>query len=414
VNNGVEAEKDTTRAATTNETTAPARRWQKYAQISGWGMYVPHQVVPNERFVELGLDTSNEWIATRTGIERRRIVGEHEATSDMAVRASKEALRVADVHPNELDLILIATCTPDHIMPATASLVQDRLGAKNAGAMDVNAACAGFVYALSTGVSYIESGRARKVLVVGADELSTHLDWKDRSTCVLFGDGAGAVVLNAADEPGVLATTMGSDGAGAGLLTIKAGSRNRQNGARHKNNGKNGHGAAPNEDYYLRMNGPQIFRWATQMMAKAAEKVITSSGLTPSQIDLFIPHQANARILETTARRIGLPMEKVFSNLKEYGNTSAASIPIALCEAIQSGRVKVGDNLVLASFGAGLSWAALAMRWGVTVETQVSRWKPIGRGVEERVAAVRSASRRLGWRVRGEIDKRFRKDDDGK
>jgi 3-oxoacyl-[acyl-carrier-protein] synthase-3 len=414
VNNGVEADQHTTRAEPVTENTNAARRWQKYAQISGWGMYVPHQVVPNERFVELGLDTSNEWIATRTGIERRRIVGEHESTSDMAVRAAKEALRVADVHPNELDLILIATCTPDHIMPATASLVQDRLGAKNAGAMDVNAACAGFVYALNTGTSYIESGRARKVLVVGADELSIHLDWKDRSTCVLFGDGAGAVVLNAADEPGIMATTMGSDGSGAGLLTIKAGSRNRQNGHRHKN-GKNG--VTPvSSDYYLRMNGPQIFRWATQKMAKAAEKVITSSGLSPAQVDLFIPHQANMRIMETTARRLGLPIEKVFSNVRDYGNTSAASIPIALCEAVQSGRVKVGDNLVLASFGAGLTWAALAMRWGVAVDQHVSRWKPIGRGVEERMAVVRSASRRLGWSVRTQIDKRFRKEngDNGK
>jgi 3-oxoacyl-[acyl-carrier-protein] synthase-3 len=403
--------------AVISETASPARRWRKYAQITGWGMYVPHQVVPNERFVELGLDTSNEWIATRTGIERRRIVGDHEATSDMAVRAAKDALRIAGVHPRDLDLVLIATCTPDHIMPSTASIVQDRLGAKNAGAMDVNAACAGFVYALNTGTSYIEAGRAKNVLIVGADELSTHLDWKDRSTCVLFGDGAGAVVLSAADEPGILATTMGSDGSGAGLLTIKAGSRNRPTNVRHRNNGKNGkaNGVVPvNEDYYLRMNGPQIFRWATQMMAKASEKVITASGLNASEVDLFIPHQANSRILETTARRIGLPVEKVFSNLKDYGNTSAASIPIALCEAIQSGRVKIGDNLVLASFGAGLSWAALAMRWGVEVEKHVSRWTPIGRGVEERVAAVRSASRRLGWRVRGELDKRFRKDDEEK
>jgi 3-oxoacyl-[acyl-carrier-protein] synthase-3 len=382
----------------------------KYAQVTGWGMYVPHQVVPNDRFVELGLETSNEWISSRTGIERRRIVGDHEATSDMAVRAAKEALRVADMHPAELDLVLIATCTPDHIMPATASLVQDRLGAKNAGAMDLNAACAGFVYALNTGAAFIESGRAKKILIVGADELSTHLDWKDRSTCVLFGDGAGAVVLNASDEPGVMATTMGSDGSGAGLLTIKAGSRTRYNGVHHH---KNGNGKAPvNDDFYLRMNGPQIFRWATQMMAKAAEKVIASSGLKPSEVDLFIPHQANLRIMETTARRLGLPLEKVFSNVRDYGNTSAASIPIALCEAVNSGRVKIGDNVVLASFGAGLTWSALAMRWGAEIPAHIGRWRPIGYGVEERVAAVRSATRRLGWRVRGEIDKRFRKENE--
>ena len=377
---------------------------QKYAQIAGWGMYVPSRVVPNDTFVKMGLDTTNEWISSRTGIERRHIVSHDESTSDMAVRASQEALHVAEMTAAELDLVIVATCTPDHIMPSTASLVQDRLGAKSAGAMDLNAACAGFVYALNTGTAFIESGRARNVLVVGADELSNHLDWKDRSTCVLFGDGAGAVILKAAAEPGVLATTMGSDGAGARLLTIRAGSRNRHNGA-----GANGHAAA-NSDYYLRMNGPQIYRWATQMMAKAAEKVITASGLKTSQVDLFIPHQANLRIIQTTARRLGVPLDKVFSNVEDYGNTSAASIPIALCEAIQSGRVKEGDNLVLASFGAGLSWAALTIRWGVAVPAHLSRWRSIKYPVGDRVAAVRSLVRRQEWRVRAEVDKRLRKD----
>lgn len=379
---------------------------QKYAQITGWGMYVPHRVVPNETFVRMGLDTTDEWISSRTGIERRHIAAPDESTSDMSVRASLEAMRLADIDPKEIDLVLIATATPDHIMPATASLVQDRIGASNAGAMDLNAACAGFVYALSTGAAYIESGRAKKVLVVGADELSNHLDWKDRSTCVLFGDGAGAVILSAGDEPGVLATTMGSDGSGARLLTIRAGSRARHNGA-----GSNGTGAAQG-DYYLRMNGPQIFRWATQMMAKATEKVMSSSGLKASQVDLFIPHQANFRIIETTARRLGLPIDKVFSNVRDYGNTSAASIPIALCEAIQSGRVNVGDNIVLTSFGAGLTWAAMAVRWGAEVPTHIGRWKPIRHSMEARVAAVGSARRKLEWRVRGELSKRLGKDKD--
>jgi len=379
---------------------------QKYAQISGWGMYVPERVVENDAFVKLGLDTSNEWISSRTGIERRHVVAADEATSDMALRASQEALQVAEIPATELDLILVATCTPDHIMPATASLVQDRLGAKEAGAMDMNAACAGFVYALSTGASYIESGRAKNVLVVGADELSIHLDWKDRSTCVLFGDGAGAVVLQGANEPGVMATSMGSDGAGAGLLTIKAGSRYRHNGA-----GAGTNGANPESDYYLRMNGPQIFRWATQMMARAAEKVMTGSGLDASDVDLFIPHQANYRIMEATARRLGIPLEKVFSNVSDYGNTSAASIPIALCEAISSGRVKVGDNILLSSFGAGLSWAAMAMRWGAEIPTHLPRFRPIRHQVEDRVAKVRSVIRKGEWRVRTQIDKRIRKED---
>ena len=284
----------------------PGKGWgrrlvtQKYAQITGWGMYVPPSVIPNDAFVKMGLDTSDDWIISRTGIESRRVVRD-ESTSDMSVRAAKEALRVAEMNANELDLVLVATTTPDHIMPATASLVQDRLGAANAGAMDLNAACAGFVYALTTGASLIESGRARRVLVVGADELSLHLDWKDRSTCVLFGDGAGAVVLKAADEPGIMGSSMGSDGSGAGLLMI-AGQRRR----RYTNGGNgvsaNGVGAMPS---YLTMNGPQIFRWATQMMARAADKVIQSSGLKASDIDLLIPHQANARIMEATAKRLG-------------------------------------------------------------------------------------------------------------
>jgi len=379
---------------------------QKYAQITGWGMYVPNRVVPNDTFVKMGLDTTNEWISSRTGIERRHIVGRNEATSDMAVRAAKEALHVAELNANELDLVLVATCTPDHIMPSTASLVQDRIGAKSAGAMDLNAACAGFVYALNTGAAFIESGRAQNVLVVGADELSNHLDWKDRTTCVLFGDGAGAVVLRASDKPGVMATTMGSDGAGANLLTIRAGSRKR-----HSNAASNGH-AAQDSDYFLKMNGPQIFRWATQMMAKAAEKVVAGSGLKTSQIDLFIPHQANFRIMDAAARRLGLPIEKVFSNVAEYGNTSAASIPIALCEAVQDGRVKAGDTIVLASFGAGLSWAASAIRWGVAVKPQVSRWRSIAYPVGDRMAAWRSTLRRQEWRVRAEVDKRLRKDKD--
>jgi len=379
---------------------------QRYAQISGWGMYVPPDIVSNEAFVKLGLETSDEWISSRTGISRRHVVSD-ETTSDMAVRASVEALRVAEMHPGEIDLVLVATCTPDHIMPATASLVQDRIGAKSAGAMDVNAACAGFVYALTAGAAHIESGRAKNVLVVGADELSMHLDWKDRGTCVLFGDGAGAVVLKAADEPGVLDSTTGSDGSGAGLLTIPGITRQRRN-----NGGSNGAGGYSVADSYLRMNGPQIFRWATQMMAKAAEKVIAGSGLRPADIDLYIPHQANFRIMEATARRLGLPLEKVFSNVQDYGNTSAASIPIALCEAIASGRIKIGDNIVLTSFGAGLSWAALAMRWGAAIPTHVSRWKPIKNTVETRMAAVRSAVRRGEWRVRSELDKRLGRDDD--
>jgi len=377
-------------------------------------MYVPPRVVPNDTFVTMGLDTSDEWISSRTGIERRRVVEAGEATSDMATKAAVQAMAVAGLHSGDIDLIVVATCTPDDVMPATASIVQDRLGMLNAGAMDLNAACSGFVYALATGAAQVESGRAKNVLVIGADELSIYLNWQDRSTCVLFGDGAGAVVLRQAKEPGIMGSTMGSDGSGAGLLTIKGASRVRasRNGTPNgREKDTNGVAAAADENY-LTMNGPQIFRWATQIMPRAAEQVMASSGLKPEDISLFIPHQANERIMKATAKRLGLPAEKVFSNVREYGNTSAASIPIALCEALSTARVDVGDYVVLSSFGAGLSWAALALRWSVPIPSHVAPWQPIQRQVTSRMAAVRSVLRRGERSVRTRIDKTLGKGED--
>jgi 3-oxoacyl-[acyl-carrier-protein] synthase-3 len=373
-------------------------------------MFVPSQVIPNSEFVKLGLDTSDEWITSRTGVKQRHLVRD-ETTSQMAVRAANEALHVAGLSAGEIDVVIVATATPDHVMPATASLVQDRIGAKNAGAMDLNAACSGFVYALTTAAGLIESGRSKKVLVIGADELSIHLDWKDRSTCVLFGDGAGAVVLETGYAPGIMASEIGSDGSGAGLLTIPAGARTH-NAHYTSKNGKNGasHDALHHGDYYLRMNGPQIFRAATQAMARASENVMAASGLAVGEVDLYIPHQANSRIMESTARRLGLDEDKVFSNVEDYGNTSAASIPIALYEALRSERINVGDNLVLASFGAGLSWAAVALRW-TTVAPEPSRWQPVRTEVDRRFAELRSLVRRQGWRVRGELGRRLGRED---
>lgn len=367
----------------------------RYALIAGWGMYVPSRVMSNERFVEMGLDTSHEWIATRTGIETRRLAGPDETTSDMAVRAGQQALLTAGARPGEVDLVIVATCTPDYVMPSTASLVQERLRLANAGAIDLNAACSGFVYALVMGAGQIEAKRARQVLVIGADELSVHLNWKDRSTCVLFGDGAGAVLLRASREPGILGSVVGSDGSGANLLTIP--------GVAARLNGSGG-------DQYLRMNGPQVFRAATQTMARAAERVMAASGLSPTEVDLFIPHQANMRIIESTARRLGIPREKVFSNVRQYGNTSAASIPIALCEAIAAGRVKEGTNIVLASFGAGLTWAAVGLRWGIDVTRRPPRWNPLQWQLETKVAAVRSAIRRQERKVLATIDEKLRRE----
>ena len=389
-----------TTAPTSRLRSAPEARVMPYAQVRGWGMHVPSRVVPNESFVKMGLNTTNEWISSRTGIEERRVAARNEATSDMAVRAARQALKVGEAHASEIDLIVVATCTPDYIMPSTASLVQNRLGANRAGAIDLNAACSGFVYALAMAAGQIEAGRARQALVIGADELSLHLDWKDRSTCVLFGDGAGAVLLQAGSDPGIMASTMGSDGSGADLLYIPGG------GSRYGSNGRNGNG----HSRYLRMNGPQIYRWATRMMARAAEEVMRTSNITPEQIDLFIPHQANLRIIENTAKRLGIDNDKVFSNVGRYGNTSAASIPIALCEAIAAGRVDQDDNIVLSSFGAGLSWAALALRWTVNTGAKRSRWTPFRQGLESRVAAVRSVVRRQERRVRASIDERFRSD----
>lgn len=373
----------------------------KYAQITGWGMHVPSRVMTNQKFVEMGLDTTDEWIASRTGIQQRYLAGRDESTSDLAVRAAREALYVSGTHASEIDLILLATCTPDQVMPSTASVVQDRLGAKNAGAMDMNAACAGFVYALAMGAGQIESGRAKQVLVIGADELSMHLNWKDRSTCILFGDGAGAVLLKESDEPGVMASTTGSDGSGANLLKIPSAARG--------NSRRNGH--SRNGAGYLTMNGPQIYRWATQMMSRAAEHVIASSGLKPEQVDLFIPHQANLRIMEAMAKRLGLSQDKVFSNVRRYGNTSAASIPIALYEAAAAGRLKAGDNVILTSFGAGLSWAAVALRWSAVVPAQMPPWSPLRRELESRMSAIRSLIRRQERAVRTTIGDRLGRDD---
>lgn len=374
-----------------------------FAQIVGWGMHVPDKIITNDAFVGMGLDTSNEWISSRTGIQQRHIVDRDEPVSDLAVKAAQQALRIADAHPRDIDVVVLATSTPDQVMPSTASIVQNRLGATNAGAFDLNAACSGFVYALATGAAQIESGRAKSVMVIGADELSIFLDWKDRSTCVLFGDGAGAVLLQASEEPGILSSTMGSDGSGAGLLQIPGGSKVRTNG--HYSNGAGANGS------YLTMNGPQIFRFATQMLGKAAMKVLEESDLTPEQVDLFIPHQANHRIIESAAKRLGLPEEKVFSNVAIYGNTSAASIPIALCEAISSERVHVGDNILLSSFGSGLSWAALALRWGVPIPESVPRWTPIRLQLETRIARVRTAIKKQERAVRAAVDERIRGDD---
>ena len=323
----------------------------RYAAITGWGMYMPERVMTNLELSTM-VDTSDEWIRSRTGIETRHIADVREATSDLATRAAWEALHRADVNPDDLDLIIVATCSPDYHIPSTASQVQDHLGASRAGAFDLNAACSGFVYALSMASQAIISGGANKALVIGAETLSRWLDWSQRETCVLFGDGAGAVVLEASERPsGLLSYVLGSDGSGAELLILRNG------GSRQPPRGM-----MPAEGA-LYMNGKEVYRFATRVMGKAAREVIDRAGLTADDISLFIPHQANLRIIESAAKHLGIPMERVFVNVNKYGNTSAASIPIALCEAADSGRMQPGDNICIVGFGAGLTWAAATLRW---------------------------------------------------
>jgi 3-oxoacyl-[acyl-carrier-protein] synthase III len=324
--------------------------------IAGLGMYVPERVLTNHD-LERTLDTSDEWIVTRTGIRERRIAAEHQAASDLALPASVEALRVAGIAPDQLDLIVVATCTGDmQSFPATASLLQERLGARRgAAAFDIAAVCSGFVYALEVGAKFVASGMYENVLVVGAEVMSKVLDWTDRTTCILFGDGAGAVVLRPCPEgEGILGSVLGSDGAGACLLNIPAGgSRSPLTPA-----------LIEQKQQYVMMKGREVFRFAVEIMGEAAMQALGSAGLTPGDVDLFIPHQANTRIIDAAARRLDLPPSKVFVNVDRYGNTSAASIPMALYEAWRQGRIRPGGVIVTVGFGAGLSWGANVIRWG--------------------------------------------------
>jgi 3-oxoacyl-[acyl-carrier-protein] synthase III len=357
----------------------------RWAQISGWGMYVPERVLTNAD-LERVVDTSDEWIVSRTGIRERHIVSDdRETTATMAVRAARRALRVANLAPSQVDLVIVATTMPDYPFPATACLVQDALGAVRAGAFDLGAACSGFIYALSVASSFIRSGAADHVLVIGSETLSRMADWTDRNTCVLFGDGAGAVVLSASTErSGVLASELGSDGSGGELLIVRAG------GSRAPAS----YNTVSNGGHYLWMNGREVFRFATTIMPKATEAVVRSAGWQLADLDLVIPHQANIRIIESSIKRLGLPPERFFVNVERYGNTSAASIPIALCEAVAQGRVHPGDKLVLVGFGAGLTWAAAAVEWGVPVPIRPRPWWRMVTGFLFGWAGIRSLLRR--------------------
>jgi 3-oxoacyl-[acyl-carrier-protein] synthase III len=307
------------------------------AGIIGVGRFIPENIVTNLD-LEKRMDTSDEWIRTRTGIEERRIAGDDLDTSGIGYHAAKKALEAANIAPEEIDMILVATVTPDQAFPSVACMLQEKLGAKKAAAMDVSAACAGFMYGMVTGKQFIETGAYKYVLIVGVEKLSKVTDWEDRNTAVLFGDGAGAVVMGpVSDGKGVLSFELGADGSGGKFLY---------------------------QDSHIRMNGREVFKFAVRQMGESSINVLEKAGLTKEDVDFLIPHQANIRIMEAARQRLELPVEKMSKTVHKYGNTSAASIPISMVEELEAGKIKDGDLIVMVGFGGGLTWGAIAMRWG--------------------------------------------------
>lgn len=321
--------------------------------IAGMGTYLPERVVTNQELERI-LDTSDEWIRTRTGIRERRIAAPEQAASDLGLIAAQGALADAGVEASAVDLIIVASSTPDMCFPATACLIQDRLGASRSGAFDLTAVCSGFSYALATGTQAVAAGEADRVLVVAAEKFSSVLDWQDRATSVLMGDGAGAVLLTSEAPRGtVLANVLGADGSGTGLLQIPAGGSAQP--ASHETVDRRLH--------YMKMNGREIYKFGARIIGEAMSKALLKAGLQEADLDLLIPHQANIRILESAAQRFHLPMDRVVVNIDRFSNTSAASIPIALAEAREQGRLKEGMIIGLVGFGAGLTWGASVLRW---------------------------------------------------
>jgi 3-oxoacyl-[acyl-carrier-protein] synthase-3 len=327
-----------------------------YARITGWGKYTPARRLTNYDLEKM-VNTSDEWISSRTGIRERRIAAADETTVSMSLEASRIALQRAGIKPEDLNLVIVATSSPDYLCPAAASMLQDRLGATNAGAFDLTAGCTGFVYGLVTATQFIRSGAYQRVLVVGAEKLSGAVDWTDRETCILFGDGAGAVVVEASHLPtGVLAFELGSEGAEWDALVVQGGGSAKPFSQ----------AIVDNREHFIRMDGKRVFKFATRTMTRSVQHVIQESGVPFSEIDFVVPHQANARIIETAVKRLKIDPDKVMVNVDRYGNTSAASIPIALAEAADQGKIKEDDHVVLVGFGAGLTWASAVIHWQPT------------------------------------------------
>lgn len=321
--------------------------------IAGIGHYLPERILTNAE-IEALVETSDEWIVSRTGIRERRIAAPEQASSDLGLEAAREAMADAGVGPDDLDLIIVGTATPDMLFPATACILQDRLGAKRAGAFDLSAACSSWVYGIAVAHGYVSSGMAETVLVVGAETLSKITNWKDRSTCVLFGDSAGAAVIRPCEPgQGFLSFYLGADGAGGPLISLPGG------GSRYPAS----YETIERGDHYLQMNGREVYKFAVRLIPKAIEEAASRAGVRLEDVDWFIPHQANIRIIDAAAERLGQPREKFFINVERFGNTSSASVPVALYEAVRGGKIRQGDLTVMVAFGGGLTWASTALRW---------------------------------------------------
>jgi 3-oxoacyl-[acyl-carrier-protein] synthase-3 len=323
------------------------------ALITGWGMYAPSRVLTNADLAKM-VDTSDEWIVSRTGIRERRVAADDETTTTLSVNAARDALAVAGLDPAELDLVIVATCTPDYPLPASSVLVATELGATRAAGFDLQAACSGFLYAYAAGTSFIRGGMYRNVLVIGVEILSRYLDWTDRSTCVLFGDGAGAVVLQASDQPGgMLGVDLFSDGTGCEAIIVPGGGTINPTS----------HETVDARMHKIKMLGSEVYKYATRQMGESALAALRQAGLTVDDIDQFVFHQANLRIISSVQKQFGIPDQKTFVNIEKYGNTSAASVPMALVEAVGTGRVKRGDRILMVAFGAGYTAGGAVIEW---------------------------------------------------
>jgi 3-oxoacyl-[acyl-carrier-protein] synthase-3 len=366
-----------------------------YAHIVGWGKYLPGKPITNpELAARAGIELDDEWLRTRTGIRARYFGDEKESTSTLSIRAARQALQMADLDADQLDLIIVGTNSPDNLFPATACRVQDALGASRAGAFDLSAGCPGFLYGLVVGSQFIRSGAMKHVLVIGAECISKLVNLKDKSTCAFFGDGAGAVVLTARDDPGgLLGFSLGSDGSGADLLVLPAGGSRLPLSQRVLDEGLN----------FGRMDGAALYRFGSKALAQAVTDALRNAGVSLADIDLFVPHQSNARLIQQVAATLKIPDEKVLVNIDRYANTSAAALPLGLCDAVEAGRLKPGDHVVLGTYGAGLTWGGAVIQWAVPTPVKpLPRWRRILHGAR----SLGGRQRTLWRRVQHWLDRR--------